>query len=137
MLQIVATVCSPVLPGGTEWLACEEQLASFHWRVKAWVFFRSPPSQHYQRHESTYKIGENIFDIVTVATQKLPKGSYRDNNFRNNQQRKFRNATSILEISGKPSKNSNTDRLVQAALESSGMTSEFIKRSKINPQKNA
>ena len=38
----------------------------------------------------------------------------------------------ILGISGSPIKNSNTDRLVQAVLESSGLKSEFIKLSKIN-----
>lgn len=38
----------------------------------------------------------------------------------------------ILGISGSPIKNSNTDRLVQAVLNSSGLKSEFIKLSKIN-----
>ena len=38
----------------------------------------------------------------------------------------------ILGISGSPIKNSNTDRLVQAVLESSGLKSEFVKLSKIN-----
>lgn len=38
----------------------------------------------------------------------------------------------ILGISGSPIKNSNTDRLVQAVLNSSGLSSEFIKLSKIN-----
>jgi multimeric flavodoxin WrbA len=38
----------------------------------------------------------------------------------------------IIGISGSPIKNSNTDRLIQAVLESSGLTSEFIKLSKIN-----
>ena len=38
----------------------------------------------------------------------------------------------IVGISGSPIKNSNTDRLVQAVLESSGLTSEFVKLSKIN-----
>ncbi len=38
----------------------------------------------------------------------------------------------ILGISGSPIKNSNTDRLVQAVLESSGLTSEFVKLSRIN-----
>ena len=38
----------------------------------------------------------------------------------------------IIGISGSPIKNSNTDRLVKAVLESSGLTSEFVKLSKIN-----
>lgn len=38
----------------------------------------------------------------------------------------------IIGISGSPVKNSNTDRLVQAVLDSSGLSSEFIKLSKIN-----
>jgi multimeric flavodoxin WrbA len=38
----------------------------------------------------------------------------------------------IIGISGSPIKNSNTDRIVQAVLESSGLTSEFVKLSKIN-----
>ena len=38
----------------------------------------------------------------------------------------------IIGISGSPIKNSNTDRLVQAVLESSGLTSEFVKLSKVN-----
>ena len=38
----------------------------------------------------------------------------------------------ILGISGSPIKNSNTDRLVQAVLNSSGLRSEFVKLSKIN-----
>lgn len=38
----------------------------------------------------------------------------------------------IIGISGSPIKNSNTDRLVQAVLESSSLTSEFVKLSKIN-----
>ncbi|MCF8068965.1 MAG: flavodoxin family protein [Desulfobacterales bacterium] len=38
----------------------------------------------------------------------------------------------ILGISGSPIKNSNTDRLVQAVLNSSGLKSEFVKLSKIN-----
>ena len=38
----------------------------------------------------------------------------------------------IIGISGSPIKNSNTDRLVQAVLESSGLKSEFVKLSKIN-----
>ncbi len=38
----------------------------------------------------------------------------------------------IIGISGSPIKNSNTDRLVQSVLESSGLTSEFVKLSKIN-----
>ena len=40
--------------------------------------------------------------------------------------------TQILGISGSPINNSNTDRLVQAVLESSGLTSEFVKLSKVN-----
>ena len=38
----------------------------------------------------------------------------------------------IIGISGSPIKNSNTDRLIQAVLESSGLSSEFIKLSKVN-----
>ena len=38
----------------------------------------------------------------------------------------------IIGISGSPIKNSNTDRLIQAVLESSGLSSEFVKLSKIN-----
>ncbi|ACN16547.1 putative iron-sulfur flavoprotein [Desulforapulum autotrophicum HRM2] len=38
----------------------------------------------------------------------------------------------ILGVSGSPIKNSNTDRLVQAVLNSSGLRSEFVKLSKIN-----
>ena len=38
----------------------------------------------------------------------------------------------IIGISGSPLKNSNTDRLIQAVLESSGLSTEFIKLSKIN-----
>ena len=38
----------------------------------------------------------------------------------------------ILGISGSPIKNSNTDRLVQAVLEASGLKSEFVKLSRIN-----
>jgi len=38
----------------------------------------------------------------------------------------------ILGISGSPIKNSNTDRLVKAVLESSGLESEFVKLSRIN-----
>lgn len=38
----------------------------------------------------------------------------------------------IIGISGSPIKNSNTDRLVQAVLDSSGLQSEFIKLSKLN-----
>jgi len=38
----------------------------------------------------------------------------------------------ILGISGSPIKNSNTDRLVQAVLDSSGLRSEFVKLSKLN-----
>jgi multimeric flavodoxin WrbA len=37
----------------------------------------------------------------------------------------------ILGISGSPVKNSNTDRLIQAVLDSSGLKSEFVKLSKI------
>ena len=40
--------------------------------------------------------------------------------------------TQILGISGSPIKNSNTDRLVQAILDSSGLESEFVKLSKLN-----
>jgi multimeric flavodoxin WrbA len=40
--------------------------------------------------------------------------------------------TKIIGISGSPIKNSNTDRLVQAVLDSSGLPSEFVKLSKIN-----
>ena len=40
--------------------------------------------------------------------------------------------TQIIGISGSPINNSNTDRLVQAVLESSGLTSEFVKLSKVN-----
>lgn len=38
----------------------------------------------------------------------------------------------IIGISGSPIKNSNTDRLVQSVLESSGLSSEFVKLSKVN-----
>jgi len=38
----------------------------------------------------------------------------------------------ILGISGSPIKNSNTDRLIKAVLDNSGLRSEFIKLSKIN-----
>lgn len=38
----------------------------------------------------------------------------------------------ILGISGSPIKNSNTDRLVQAVLDASGLPAEFIKLSRIN-----
>lgn len=38
----------------------------------------------------------------------------------------------IIGISGSPIKNSNTDRLIQHVLESSGLKSEFVKLSKIN-----
>jgi len=38
----------------------------------------------------------------------------------------------ILGISGSPIKNSNTDRLIQAVLNSSGLESDFIKLSKLN-----
>ncbi|MFO7642822.1 MAG: flavodoxin family protein [Desulfosarcina sp.] len=38
----------------------------------------------------------------------------------------------ILGISGSPIKNSNTDRLIQAVLDASGLSSEFVKLSKIN-----
>jgi len=37
----------------------------------------------------------------------------------------------IIGISGSPINNSNTDRLIQAVLESSGLSSEFVKLSKI------
>ena len=38
----------------------------------------------------------------------------------------------IIGISGSPIKNSNTDRLIQAVLESSGLSFEFVKLSKIS-----
>ncbi len=38
----------------------------------------------------------------------------------------------VLGISGSPVKNSNTDRLIQAVLESSGLETEFVKLSTIN-----
>ncbi|MCG6878886.1 MAG: NAD(P)H-dependent oxidoreductase [Deltaproteobacteria bacterium] len=38
----------------------------------------------------------------------------------------------IIGISGSPIKNSNTDRLIQAVLDSSGLNTEFVKLSKIN-----
>jgi multimeric flavodoxin WrbA len=38
----------------------------------------------------------------------------------------------ILGISGSPIKNSNTDRLVQAILEASGLKTEFVKLSRLN-----
>ena len=38
----------------------------------------------------------------------------------------------IIGISGSPIKNSNTDRLVQAVLDGSGLNTEFVKLSKIN-----
>jgi len=38
----------------------------------------------------------------------------------------------IIEISGSPIKNSYTDRLINAALEGSGLSCEFVKLSKIN-----
>ncbi len=38
----------------------------------------------------------------------------------------------IIGISGSPIKNSNTDRLIQQVLDSSGLKSEFVKLSKIN-----
>lgn len=38
----------------------------------------------------------------------------------------------IIGISGSPVKNSNTDRLVQAVLESSGLATEFVKLSQVN-----
>jgi hypothetical protein len=38
----------------------------------------------------------------------------------------------IIGISGSPINNSNTDCLIQAVLESSGLSSEFVKLSKIN-----
>lgn len=40
--------------------------------------------------------------------------------------------TRILGISGSPIKNSNTDRLIHAILESSGLEFEFVKLSKVN-----
>jgi multimeric flavodoxin WrbA len=40
--------------------------------------------------------------------------------------------TQLIGISGSPIKNSNTDRLIQTVLESSGLSSEFVKLSKIN-----
>jgi hypothetical protein len=39
----------------------------------------------------------------------------------------FKMQPRILRISGSPIKNSNTDRLVQAVLKSSGLESEFVK----------
>jgi len=38
----------------------------------------------------------------------------------------------IIGISGSPIENSNTNRLIHAVLESSGLSSEFVKLSKIN-----
>jgi multimeric flavodoxin WrbA len=38
----------------------------------------------------------------------------------------------ILGVSGSPIKNSNTDRLVKAVLEASGLSSEFVKLSRLN-----
>jgi len=38
----------------------------------------------------------------------------------------------IIGISGSPIKNSNTDRLIKAVLDSSGLSTEFVKLSKIN-----
>jgi multimeric flavodoxin WrbA len=38
----------------------------------------------------------------------------------------------IIGISGSPVKNSNTDRLIQSVLDASGLSSEFVKLSKIN-----
>jgi multimeric flavodoxin WrbA len=38
----------------------------------------------------------------------------------------------ILGVSGSPIKNSNTDRLVKAVLEASGLNSEFVKLSRLN-----
>jgi multimeric flavodoxin WrbA len=38
----------------------------------------------------------------------------------------------IIGISGSPIKNSNTDRLIQGVLDGSGLSSEFVKLSKIN-----
>lgn len=38
----------------------------------------------------------------------------------------------IIGISGSPIKNSNTDRLIQAVLDASGLSTEFVKLSKIN-----
>ena len=37
----------------------------------------------------------------------------------------------IVGISGSPIKNSNTDRLIQTVLESSGLSTEFVKLSKL------
>ena len=38
----------------------------------------------------------------------------------------------IIGVSGSPIKNSNTDRLIRAVLEGSGLSSEFVKLSMIN-----
>lgn len=38
----------------------------------------------------------------------------------------------IIGISGSPIKNSNTDRLIQAVLDASGLSTEFVKLSKVN-----
>ncbi len=40
--------------------------------------------------------------------------------------------TQIIGISGSPIRNSNTDRLIQVVLDSSGLNTEFVKLSKIN-----
>ena len=40
--------------------------------------------------------------------------------------------TQIIGISGSPIKNSNTDRLIKAVLDASGLASEFVKLSRIN-----
>lgn len=40
--------------------------------------------------------------------------------------------TDIIGISGSPVKNSNTDRLVKTILDASGLTSEFVKLSKMS-----
>lgn len=42
--------------------------------------------------------------------------------------------TQIIGISGSPIKNSNTDRLIQAVLDSSGLKTEFVKLSRIKVQ---
>lgn len=41
-------------------------------------------------------------------------------------------AKNILGISGRPIKNSNTDRLIKEILKSSGLASEFVKFARIN-----
>jgi len=69
---------------------------------------------------------ENYFFIVTVTTECLAQRPYNAHKCRNIQQGEFRVKTQILGISGSPIKNSNTDRLVQAVLESCGLKSEAI-----------